>query len=64
MIIIALAEISPPPTPQEPSSITVAKEVVCESDDGDPRDDIVCAFAQASNNFPESGDYPITVIYF
>lgn len=50
-----------PPPPEVPDTLTVFKEVECESNNGSPSDDAVCAFALASANFHDPSDYPITV---
>ena len=50
-----------PPPPEEPGTLTVSKEVACDSNDGDPSDTAVCTAALASVNFPEPSEYPITV---
>jgi hypothetical protein len=55
---------NPPST--EPGTLTVAKEVECDSNAGAPTDGDVCAYAQNSASFPElsfpdPSDYPITV---
>ncbi len=50
-----------PPPPEEPGTLTVIKEVECESNNGDPSNTAVCDFAEASANFPESSEYPISV---
>jgi hypothetical protein len=50
-----------PPPPEEPGTLTVIKEVVCRSVDGDPSDQAVCDYAVNSVNFPEPSDYPIAV---
>ena len=54
-------EIPIPPPPEEPGTLTVFKEVECESNNGDPSDTAVCDFAEASANFPEPSEYHITV---
>ncbi len=55
---------NPPST--EPGTLTVAKEVECDSNAGAPTDGDVCAYAQNSASFPElsfpdPSDYTITV---
>lgn len=50
-----------PPPPEEPGTLTVIKEVECDSNAGTPSDTAVCDFAVASANFPESSEYPISV---
>lgn len=50
-----------PPPPEEPGTLTVSKEVLCESNNGRPSNEAVCAFALASANFPEPSEYSITV---
>jgi hypothetical protein len=50
-----------PPPPEVPGTLTVSKEVVCASNNGNPTDQAVCAYAVNSANFPGPSDYPITV---
>jgi hypothetical protein len=52
---------TPPPTPSPNGTLTVVKEVECDSNNGNPSNDEVCAFAENSDNFPQPSDYPITV---
>lgn len=45
----------------EPGTLTVSKEVTCESTGGEPNNTAVCNFAINSINFPNPDDYEITV---
>jgi hypothetical protein len=45
----------------EPGTLTVSKEIVCESTNGSPSDDAVCDFAKTSPNYPQTEDFSFTV---
>jgi len=45
----------------EPGTLTVTKQVECESREGTPSDEEVCAYAENSVNFPDPEDFTITV---
>jgi len=45
----------------EPGTLTVIKQVECESREGTPSDEEVCAYAENSVNFPDPEDFTITL---
>lgn len=59
--IIANNDAIPPPPPEEPGTLTVTKQILCFSNGGIPNDDAVCSYAVTSDNFPQQGDFTITV---